>query len=79
MLMYTTIGTDDLPSMTRFYDAIFAVLGVPRIPAWSETWAMWGEPPDQGFSFCICPPFDKKGPRRVTGRCSPSGQAAQSR
>ena len=58
MLMYTTIGSNDLPAMTRFYDAIFAVLGVPRTPAWSETWAMWGEPPEKGFSFCICPPFD---------------------
>ncbi|MDP0958940.1 VOC family protein, partial [Klebsiella pneumoniae] len=29
-------------------------------PAWTESWAMWGDKnnPDKAFSFCICPPFD---------------------
>ncbi|AKE96435.1 VOC family protein [Cronobacter sakazakii] len=60
MLMYTTIGTNHLDRMTAFYDAIFDVLGVPRIPSWTEGWATWGEPLGEGFSFCICPPFNKK-------------------
>ncbi|ELQ6261171.1 VOC family protein [Cronobacter malonaticus] len=60
MLMYTTIGTNHLDRMTAFYDAIFDVLGVPRIPSWTEGWATWGEPLGKSFSFCICPPFNKK-------------------
>ncbi|EOC3068028.1 VOC family protein [Cronobacter malonaticus] len=60
MLMYTTIGTNHLERMTAFYDAIFDVLGIPRIPSWTEGWATWGEPLGEGFSFCICPPFNRK-------------------
>ncbi|MBF4662588.1 VOC family protein [Cronobacter malonaticus] len=60
MLMYTTIGTNHLERMTAFYDAIFDVLGVPRIPSWTEGWATWGKPLGEGFSFCICPPFNRK-------------------
>ncbi|MDI7660461.1 VOC family protein [Cronobacter universalis] len=60
MLMYTTIGTNHLDRMTAFYDAVFDVLGIPRIPSWTEGWATWGEPLGEGFSFCICPPFNKK-------------------
>ncbi|WP_426347482.1 VOC family protein [Cronobacter universalis] len=60
MLMYTTIGTNHLDRMTAFYDAIFDVLGIPRIPSWTEGWATWGESLGEGFSFCICPPFNKK-------------------
>ena len=60
MLTYTTIGTNDLQRAAAFYDAIFKVLGYSRLPAWTENWAMWGDEnhPDEGFSFCICPPFD---------------------
>ncbi|MEB8679878.1 VOC family protein [Cronobacter malonaticus] len=60
MLMYTTIGTNHLDRMTAFYDAIFDVLGIPRISSWTEGWATWGEPLGEGFSFCICPPFNRK-------------------
>lgn len=60
MLMYTTIGTNNLDRMVTFYDAIFAELGVSRIPSWAEGWATWGEPLGEGFSFCICYPFNKK-------------------
>ena len=60
MLTYITIGTNDLQRAAAFYDAIFNVLGYSRLPAWTEDWAMWGDEknPDEGFSFCICPPFD---------------------
>lgn len=60
MLTYITMGTNDLQRSEDFYDAIFNVLGYSRQPAWTEGWAMWGEDnnPDEGFSFCICPPFD---------------------
>lgn len=60
MLTYIMIGTNDLQRSVDFYDAIFNVLGYSRQPAWTEGWAMWGDDdnPDEGFSFCICPPFD---------------------
>ncbi|BEK74207.1 VOC family protein [Enterobacter asburiae] len=62
MLTYITIGTNDLQRAAAFYDAIFNVLGYSRVPAWTEDWAMWGDEnnPDEGFSFCICPPFDRQ-------------------
>ncbi|HHT2691564.1 TPA: VOC family protein, partial [Enterobacter asburiae] len=62
MLTYITIGTNDLQRAVAFYDAIFNVLGYSRLPAWTEDWAMWGDEnnPDEGFSFCICPPFDRQ-------------------
>ena len=62
MLTYITIGTNDLQRAAAFYDAIFNVLGYSRLPAWTEDWAMWGDEknPDEGFSFCICPPFDRQ-------------------
>ena len=60
MLAYITIGTNDFQRSVDFYDAIFNVLGYSRLPAWTESWAMWGDKnnPEKAFSFCICPPFD---------------------
>jgi len=60
MLTYITIGTNDFQRSVDFYEAVFKVLGYSRQPAWTEGWAMWGDEvnPDEGFSFCICPPFD---------------------
>ncbi|WEP48363.1 VOC family protein [Cronobacter dublinensis subsp. beijingensis] len=60
MLMYTTIGTNDPDRMIAFYDAIFKVLGVSRLPSWTEGWATWGEPIETGFSFCICEPYNQQ-------------------
>ncbi|WP_437891265.1 VOC family protein [Phytobacter sp. V91] len=60
MLTYITIGTNNFQRAANFYDAVFKVLGYVRLPAWSEDWAMWGDEnnPDEGFCFCVCPPFD---------------------
>ena len=58
MLLYTTLGTNDLTRAVRFYDAIFAVLDQPRLPDWADGWAGWGKDYDAGFSFCLGPPFD---------------------
>ena len=62
MLAYITIGTNDFQRAVNFYDAIFNVLGYSRLPAWTDSWAMWGNEnhPDDEFSFCICPPFDQQ-------------------
>ncbi len=60
MLIYITVGTENLERAEVFYDAIFAVLKQPRQPAWTEGWASWGGNLERGFSFCICPTFDQK-------------------
>ncbi|CAH3495251.1 hypothetical protein AI2719V1_1926, partial [Enterobacter cloacae] len=62
VLAYITIGTNDFQRAVNFYDAIFNVLGYSRLPAWTDSWAMWGNEnhPDDEFSFCICPPFDQQ-------------------
>jgi hypothetical protein len=41
MLAYITIGTNDFQRSVDFYEAIL-VLGYSRLPAWTESWAMWG-------------------------------------
>jgi catechol 2,3-dioxygenase-like lactoylglutathione lyase family enzyme len=58
MLLYTTLGTNDLPRAVVFYDAVFAVLEHARLPDWADGWAAWGQDYDKGFSFCLCAPFD---------------------
>ena len=58
MLLYTTLGTDDLPRAIVFYDAVFKALGHPRLPDWSDGWAGWGKDYDDGYGFWLCPPFD---------------------
>lgn len=58
MLLYATLGTDDLPRAIAFYDAVMATLGHARLPGWSEGWAGWGQDYDTGFGLWVCPPFD---------------------
>lgn len=58
MILYTTVGTNDLPRAIRFYDAIFTALGQARLPAWAEGWAGWGKDYDSGYGFWVCRPFD---------------------
>ncbi|MQT11325.1 VOC family protein [Segnochrobactrum spirostomi] len=60
MLLYTTLGTDDLPRAIAFYDAVMAALGHARLPDWSDGWAGWGQDYDTGFGFWLCRPFDEK-------------------
>lgn len=58
MLLYVTLGTNDLPRAVAFYDPIFAILGVPRLPDWTEGWAGWGQDYDHGTGLWLCPAFD---------------------
>ncbi|WP_171176153.1 VOC family protein [Ruegeria sp. HKCCD8929] len=58
MNLYTTYGTNDLVRAIRFYDAVFSVLGQPRLPGWTEGWAGWGTDSDNGTGFWICRPLD---------------------
>lgn len=58
MLLYTTLGTNDLPRATRFYDAIMGVLGQPRLDTGSEDWVAWGRDYDNGLGLWLTAPFD---------------------
>jgi len=57
MLLYATLGTNDIDRAIRFYDAVFATLGGTRLEA-ADGWAGWGKGYDDGFSLWLCPPFD---------------------
>ena len=67
MILYTTVGSSDLPRSIKFYDSIFKVLGVPRSEAWTDTWAGWGPAYDDGVSFWVCSPFDGRAPSPGNG------------
>jgi len=58
MLLDVTLGTNDLPRGIRFYDAVMAVLGQPRLPDDEDGWAGWGQEHDHGFGLWLCPPFN---------------------
>jgi catechol 2,3-dioxygenase-like lactoylglutathione lyase family enzyme len=59
MLLYTTIGTNDLARASAFWGPIMASLGHPPIAGLGDDWAGWGgKDYDSGFGFYICTPFD---------------------
>lgn len=58
MLLYTTIGTNDIARATAFWGPIMAALGHAPLPDLGEGWAGWGKDYDGGFGFYLCPPFD---------------------
>jgi catechol 2,3-dioxygenase-like lactoylglutathione lyase family enzyme len=70
MLIYATLGTNDMPRAVIFWGAVMAQLGHPRLADAPEApgWAFWGQPYDEGFSLCLCPPFD--------GRAATAGNGA---
>jgi catechol 2,3-dioxygenase-like lactoylglutathione lyase family enzyme len=58
MLYDVTFGTNDLPRAIRFYEAVMAVLGHPRLPDAAKGWAGWGQDYEVGVALWLCPPFD---------------------
>jgi len=58
MLLYATLGTNDLDRAVAFYDALLGALGHARLPDGPEGWAGWGQDYDQGFGLWLCAPFD---------------------
>jgi catechol 2,3-dioxygenase-like lactoylglutathione lyase family enzyme len=62
MILYSTVGTDDMRRAVEFYDALFGALGVGRAPNWTDGWAGWGGSYDEGYGFWVCAPFDKRAP-----------------
>ncbi|MDP3263750.1 MAG: VOC family protein [Tabrizicola sp.] len=57
MLLYITLGTNDLARATRFYDAALAPLGLVRLDA-DTTEIGYGRPSDTHSRLWINQPFD---------------------
>lgn len=58
MLLYTTLGTNDLARATAFWGPILTNLGHRALPDLGPGWAGWGQDYDSGFGFYLCTPFD---------------------
>lgn len=56
MIGYVTLGTNDLPRAAKFYDAIAAEMGVPRMMEF-DGFIAWGKP-DGGAGIGLTKPFD---------------------
>jgi catechol 2,3-dioxygenase-like lactoylglutathione lyase family enzyme len=61
MLTYITIGTNDLQRAAAFMTLFLTCLAIHVCLPGPRT-GQWGDEnnPDEGFSFCICPPFDRQ-------------------
>jgi catechol 2,3-dioxygenase-like lactoylglutathione lyase family enzyme len=67
MTLYTTVGVSDLARSTRFYDAVFATLGIRQTPGADGGFIGWGPSYDDGVSFWICKPFNGQRPAPGNG------------
>lgn len=56
MIGYVTLGTNDLPSAAKFYDALTAELGVGRMMEF-DTFIAWGTP-GGGCGIGLTKPYD---------------------
>jgi catechol 2,3-dioxygenase-like lactoylglutathione lyase family enzyme len=66
MIGYTTVGTNDLPRATKFYDELFGAIGIPRLMEYPRGLA-WGTGWDKP-GFGIITPFDGK-PATIGNGC----------
>ncbi|MCF8510845.1 MAG: VOC family protein [Rhodobacteraceae bacterium] len=57
MLLYVTLGTNDLARATRFYDAVMPCLGLQRCFA-NEDEIGYGAPDPERIRFWVTKPFD---------------------
>jgi catechol 2,3-dioxygenase-like lactoylglutathione lyase family enzyme len=58
MLLYTTLGTNDIVRARAFWAPLMTSLGHAELPDLGEGWAGWGEDYDGGFGLYLCPTFD---------------------
>lgn len=65
MFTYISLGTNDLPRATRFYDATLGALGLLRCDTSGESswdnWVGWGTYENRGqveLALWLCKPFD---------------------
>ncbi len=59
MIGYVTLGTNDLPRATAFYDALLGEIGIQRIMAFGERGHAWGTGMDRP-ALAIMIPYDGK-------------------
>ena len=59
MIGYTTVGTNDLPRATLYYDALFASVGYQQLGAFGGHGTGWGTGWDKPC-FAVMTPFDKQ-------------------
>jgi catechol 2,3-dioxygenase-like lactoylglutathione lyase family enzyme len=57
MIGYVTLGTNDLPRATAFYDALLAEIGVKRLMAFGERGHGWATSMDKPM-LCVFKPYD---------------------
>lgn len=57
MIGYVTLGTNDLPRAVKFYDALFAFMGIPRFMKQPDRFVAWATAADAP-SVCVTKPFD---------------------
>ena len=57
MMGYITLGTNDLPRATAFYDALLAEMGVKRLMEFGGRGYGWAASMDQPM-LCIMKPYD---------------------
>ena len=57
MIGYVTLGTNDLPRATAFYDALLAEIGVKRLMAFGERGQGWAMAMDKPM-LCVFKPYD---------------------
>jgi len=60
MIGYVTLGSDDLETHGRFYDALLAEVGAKRMMQ-NDEMVLWGTDPGQA-ALCLHKPFDGQPP-----------------
>ena len=66
MILYMTLGTNDLASACRFYDPVLATLGVAQLRQGKDDYG-YGMPGDAEPGFWIVRPFDGQPATRGNG------------
>ncbi len=67
MILYVTLGTQDIDRAAKFYDAALARLGYHRAADADQGWVGWGPDYEDGVSLWLCPTFDGNAPTPGNG------------
>jgi len=59
MIGYVTLGTNNLPRAVKFFDALFASMGIPRFMEQPDRFVAWATSHDSP-SVSVTKPFDGK-------------------
>ncbi len=59
MIGYVTLGTNDLPRATAYYDALFGSIGIGRFMEEENYFVAWAPAPDAP-SVAVAAPFNKE-------------------